>query len=174
MRGSPRRKGLFGWMWRLPWFDADRPLFAYSIAGLLIFIYGGLTGIVNASYNINQTIHNTGFISGHFHMTVGGPVFLIILGMSLELIRQLTGKPIRLKGWNIAVPYLWILGLMVFSTAMMYGGLIGQPRRTNMGPVVLRPFLAALPGRLGAYRLLDGDRRHYPHHGLCDLSGGAF
>jgi len=132
-------KGLFGWMWRLPWFDADRPLFAYSIAGLLIFIYGGLTGIVNASYNINQTIHNTGFISGHFHMTVGGPVFLIILGMSLELIRQLTGKPIRLKGWNIAVPYLWILGLMVFSTAMMYGGLMGQPRRTNMGLSYLDP-----------------------------------
>ena len=132
-------KGLFGWMWRLPWFDADRPLFAYSIAGLLIFIYGGLTGIVNASYNINQTIHNTGFISGHFHMTVGGPVFLIILGMSLELIRQLTGKPTRLKGWNIAVPYLWILGLMVFSTAMMYGGLMGQPRRTNMGLSYLDP-----------------------------------
>jgi cytochrome c oxidase subunit 1 len=132
-------KGLFGWMWRLPWFDADRPLFAYSIAGLLIFIYGGLTGIVNASYNINQTIHNTGFILGHFHMTVGGPVFLMILGMSLELIRQLTGKPIRLKGWNVAVPYLWILGLVVFSTAMMYGGLLGQPRRTNMGLSYLDP-----------------------------------
>jgi cytochrome c oxidase subunit 1 len=132
-------KGLFGWMWRLPWFDADRPLFAYSIAGLLIFIYGGLTGIINASYNINQTIHNTGFISGHFHMTVGGPVFLIILGMSLELIRQLTGKPIRLKGWNVAVPYLWIFGLVVFSTAMMYGGLLGQPRRTNMGLSYLDP-----------------------------------
>lgn len=51
------------------------------------------------------------------------------MGMSLELIRQLTGKPIRLKGWNIAVPYLWILGLI----AMMYGGLMGQLRRTNMG-----------------------------------------
>jgi len=132
-------KGLFGWMARLPWFDADRPLFAYSIAGLLIFIYGGLTGIVNASYNINQTIHNTGFISGHFHMTVGGPVFLMILGMSLELIRQLTGKPIRLGGWNIAVPYLWILGLVFFSTAMMVGGLLGQPRRTNMGLSYLDP-----------------------------------
>jgi cytochrome c oxidase subunit 1 len=59
--------------------------------------------------------------------------------MSLELIRQLTGKPIRLKGWNIDVPYLWILGLMVFSTAMMHGGLMGQPRRTNMGLSYLDP-----------------------------------
>lgn len=55
--------------------------------------------------------------------------------MSLELIRQLTGKPIRLKGWNIAVPYLWILGLI----AMMYGGLMGQLRRTNMGLSYLDP-----------------------------------
>ncbi len=132
-------RGLWSWMTKLPWLDADRPLFAYSIAGLLIFVFGGLTGIVNASYNVNQTIHNTGFISGHFHMTVGGPVFLMILGMSLELLSQLTGKPIRLKGWNISVPYLWMLGLFIFSPAMMYGGLLGQPRRTNMGLSYLDP-----------------------------------
>jgi len=132
-------RGLFDWMVRLPWFDAERPLVAYSLAGLLIFIFGGITGIVNASYNLNQTIHNTGFISGHFHMTVGGPVFLMILGMSLELFSQLTGKPIRLKGWNVAVPYLWMLGLFLFSPAMMYGGLLGQPRRTNMGLSYLDP-----------------------------------
>lgn len=132
-------KGLFGWMAKLPWFDANRPIFAYSIAGLIIFIFGGLTGIVNASYNLNQTIHNTGFISGHFHMTVGGPVFLIILGMSLELFSQLTGKPVRARGWNVAVPYLWMLGIFIFSPAMMYGGLLGQPRRTNMGLSYLDP-----------------------------------
>ncbi|MEN2992340.1 MAG: cbb3-type cytochrome c oxidase subunit I [Bacteroidia bacterium] len=132
-------QGLFGWMAKLPWFDASRPIVAYSLAGLLIFIFGGLTGIVNASYNLNQTIHNTGFISGHFHMTVGGPVFLVILGMSLELFSQLTGKPIRGKGWNIAVPYLWMLGLFIFSPAMMVGGLLGQPRRTNMGLSYLDP-----------------------------------
>ncbi|MDW8236566.1 MAG: cbb3-type cytochrome c oxidase subunit I [Bacteroidia bacterium] len=132
-------KGLFDWMAYLPWMDANRPLFAYGIAGLLIFVFGGLTGIVNASYNLNQTIHNTGFISGHFHMTVGGPVFLAILGLSLELFSQLTGKPIRLRGINVAVPYLWMLGLFIFSPAMMYGGLLGQPRRTNMGLSYLDP-----------------------------------
>ncbi|MCX7606466.1 MAG: cbb3-type cytochrome c oxidase subunit I [Bacteroidia bacterium] len=132
-------RGLFGWIGKLPWLDANRPLFAYSIAGLLIFVFGGITGLVNASYNMNQTIHNTGFISGHFHMTVGGPVFLIILGMSLELFSQLTGKPIRGRGWNVAVPYLWMLGLFIFSPAMMYGGLLGQPRRTNMGLSYLDP-----------------------------------
>lgn len=132
-------RGLFDWMVRLPWFDAERPLVAYSLAGLLIFIFGGITGIVNSSYNLNQTIHNTGFISGHFHMTVAGPVFLIILGLSLELFSQLTGKPVRLKGWNVAVPYLWMLGIFLFSPAMMYGGLLGQPRRTNMGLSYLDP-----------------------------------
>ncbi|MCX8113098.1 MAG: cbb3-type cytochrome c oxidase subunit I [Bacteroidia bacterium] len=132
-------KGLFDWIAKLPWLNANRPMVAYSLAGLLIFILGGLTGIVNASYNLNQTIHNTGFISGHFHMTVGGPVFLVILGVSLELFSQLTGKPIRGRGWNIAVPYLWALGLYIFSPAMMVGGLLGQPRRTNMGLTYLDP-----------------------------------
>jgi len=91
-------QGLFDWVARLPWFDAERPLVAYSLAGLLIFIFGGITGIVNASYNLNQAIHNTGFISGHFHMTVGGPVFLTILALSLELFSQLTGKSLSACG----------------------------------------------------------------------------
>ncbi|MGQ9863503.1 MAG: cbb3-type cytochrome c oxidase subunit I [Bacteroidia bacterium] len=132
-------RGLWDWMVRLPWFDAGKPLFAYSIAGLLVFIVGGITGIINASFSMNQTVHNTGFISGHFHLTVGGPVLLIILGMSLQLLSQLLGKPIRLAGWNVAVPYLWLLGLTIFSPAMMYGGLLGQPRRTNMGLSYLDP-----------------------------------
>src|SRR6185436_10731186 len=42
-RGS---KGLFGWMGKLPWFDKDRYLFSYFIGGLILFVFGGVTGIV--------------------------------------------------------------------------------------------------------------------------------
>lgn len=44
--------GLFGWMFRLPYFEKDRWLFSYLIAGLIIFIFGGISGIVNASYQM--------------------------------------------------------------------------------------------------------------------------
>jgi len=51
--------GLFGWWKKLPYFDGERWLFSYLFCGLVIFIFGGITGIINASYAMNNVIHNT-------------------------------------------------------------------------------------------------------------------
>ncbi|MEZ4928906.1 MAG: cbb3-type cytochrome c oxidase subunit I [Chitinophagales bacterium] len=127
-------KGLLDWMFKLPYFDKNKYLFAYGIIGLLIFIRGGAGGIVNASYSLNATVHNTGWIPGHFHLTVGGPVFLAILGLSLYMITKILGKEVKYKTLNLMVPYFWFVGLMIFSTGLKMGGLeYGEPRRTNMG-----------------------------------------
>ena len=126
-------KGLLGWMKKLPYLDYNNYLFAYMISGLILFIFGGLTGIVNASYSLNNVIHNTAWLPGHFHMTVAGPVFLGIIGMSLYLMSTLKGKQIYLPKVNVIVPYLWLIGVLIFSTGLMWGGLIGEPRRTNLG-----------------------------------------
>ena len=131
--------GLFNWMGRLPFFDPDRYLFAYLITGLILFIFGGLTGLVNASYSLNNMVHNTAWVPGHFHMTVAGPVFLGIIGMSLYMISKLTGKEVKMKKIAVIVPHLWMIGVLIFSTGLMWGGLIGEPRRTNMGISYLDP-----------------------------------
>ncbi|MGB1247564.1 MAG: cbb3-type cytochrome c oxidase subunit I [Chitinophagales bacterium] len=127
-------KGLFGWMGKLPWFEKDNYLFAYAICGLLIFIIGGIGGIINAAYSMNTAVHNTGWIPGHFHLTVGGPVFLAILGLTMYMYSKIAGKKVQLPTWNLLVPYFWMLGLTFFSTGLKVGGLfLGEPRRTNMG-----------------------------------------
>jgi cytochrome c oxidase subunit I len=125
--------GLFSWWKKLPYLDRDRWLFSYFFAGLFIFIFGGVTGIVNASYNMNNVVHNTSWLPAHFHQTVAGPVFLSYIGMSLFLIVKLTGKEIKGKGFNVWVPYIWTIGIMIFSTGLFIGGVGGEPRRTNMG-----------------------------------------
>ncbi|SHL36832.1 cytochrome c oxidase subunit 1 [Chitinophaga jiangningensis] len=132
-------KGLYSWIWKLPFFRKDVFLFGYLINGLILFIFGGLTGLVLASYSLNNVVHNTAFIPGHFHMTVAGPVFLAILGMSIFLLQQLTGKKIFLPTINTIVPYLWTVGVIIFSTGLMWGGLMGEPRRTNLGLTYLNP-----------------------------------
>ncbi len=139
--GAWRRgyRRLFDWIVRLPFFDKERYLFAYLIVGLIIFIAGGLTGIVNASYTLNSMVHNTAWMPGHFHMTVGGPVFLAIIGMSLYMYSALSGRPVKWKKLATIVPYLWMIGLFIFSTGLMLGGLIGEPRRTNLGMTYLNP-----------------------------------
>ncbi len=138
-RKNPEKSGLFTWMFRLPFFDKERCLFAYLISGLIIFIFGGLTGLVNASYSLNSMVHNTAWIPGHFHMTVAGPVFLAIIGMSLYMIEKLSGKSIRMKRFATLVPHLYTIGLFTFSSGLMIGGLLGEPRRTNMGISYLDP-----------------------------------
>jgi len=126
-------QGLLGWWKKLPYLDKDRWLFPYLFAGLFIFIFGGVTGIINASYNMNNVVHNTAWLPAHFHQTVAGPVFLSYLGMSLFLVAKLTGKAIKLPTWNVWMPYIWTLGIMIFSTGLFIGGGAGEPRRTNLG-----------------------------------------
>jgi cytochrome c oxidase subunit I len=131
--------GLFGWWKKLPYFSTENWLFSYLFCGLVIFLFGGVTGIINASYAMDLVIHNTAWIPAHFHLTVGGPVFLGILGMSLFLIAGILKKPVVSRGIAVAVPYVWTLGTFTFSTGLFLGGLRGEPRRTNMGLTYLNP-----------------------------------
>ncbi len=132
-------KSLLGFFGKLPYLDADRYLFAYLICGLFLFIFGGLTGIVNASGPLNAVIHNTAWLPGHFHMTVAGPVFLSIIGMSLYLYSGIAGKRVFLPNVNVVIPYLWVIGILIFSAGLSWGGLLGEPRRTNLGLSYLNP-----------------------------------
>lgn len=131
--------GLFTWWKKLPYFSKENWLFSYLICGLVIFLFGGITGIINASYNMDLVIHNTAWLPAHFHLTVGGPVFLGILGMSLFLVAGLLKKPVVSRAMVVAVPYVWTLGTFVFSTGLFLGGLRGEPRRTNLGLSYLDP-----------------------------------
>lgn len=132
-------KGLFGWMVKLPWFNQDKYLFSYFICGLILFTFGGVTGIINASYSLNAVVHNTAWLPGHFHMTVAGPVFLGIAGMSLYMYSTMSGKKLMWPRMATIVPYLWTIGMLIFSFGMSWGGLRGEPRRTNLGISYLNP-----------------------------------
>ncbi len=80
LRSSPRSNclqssrdasGFIGTVKALPWND---PTFSGAALGMLLFILGGFGGLVNASYSMDTVVHNTIWIVGHFHVTVGGPV----------------------------------------------------------------------------------------------------
>lgn len=137
-----RRKGatgLFNWMGKLPYFDKNNWFFPYLITGLIIFVFGGIGGIINASYQMNTVIHNTAWVPGHFHLTVAGPVLLAFLGGSLYLIGQFMNKKIRMRGMAMIMPYIYTIGLFIMSYGLKIGGLKGMPRRTNTGASYANP-----------------------------------
>lgn len=132
-------KGVFQWMAKLPWLRKDNYLFGYFICGLILFIFGGLSGIVNGSYTLNQLVHNTGWVPGHFHLTVAGPSILFILGITLYMFHHVSGKPLKHLSTVTIIPYLWTIGVALLAHGLMAGGLMGEPRRTNMGLTYTNP-----------------------------------
>jgi cytochrome c oxidase subunit 1 len=132
-------RGWLSWWKKLPYLDPERWLFPYFFCGLFIFIFGGVTGIINASYNLDVVVHNTSWLPAHFHQTVAGPVFLSYIGMSVYLLAGLTGREIKFQRLNVWAPYIWTAGIMTFSTGLFYGGAAGEPRRTNMGLTYTNP-----------------------------------
>jgi cytochrome c oxidase subunit 1 len=123
-------KGLLGWIRALPW--GDPSVTAQLLAGILFF-FGGIGGLTNASYNINLVIHNTTWVPGHFHLTVATAVTLSFMGISYWLLPYLTGKKLWNPKWAVVQAWVWFVGMIIFSNAMHVVGLLGAPRRTPLG-----------------------------------------
>ncbi|HET9513803.1 MAG TPA: cbb3-type cytochrome c oxidase subunit I [Gemmatimonadales bacterium] len=119
-------KGLLGWIRRLPWGD---PSVTAQLLAMLVFILGGATGLVNASYTMNQVIHNTTWVPGHFHMTVGTAVALTLMGVAYWLIPYLTGRALYSRKLGLASTWFYAIGVLIFARGMISAGLEGMPRR---------------------------------------------
>ena len=122
--------GLVGWVRALPWKDPS--VSAQLLAGIL-FMFGGIGGLVNASYNINTVIHNTSWVPGHFHLTVATAVTLSFIGISYWLVPHITQKKLYKPRWAVIQGWTWFVGMIIFSNAMHVLGLLGAPRRTPLG-----------------------------------------
>jgi len=122
--------GLFDWIGRLPWRD---PFFASVALAMITFALGGFGGAVNAAYSMNVMVHNTAWVQGHFHLTVGTAVALSFMGCTYWLLPRLTGRALAWRPIAVAQPYLWFVGMQIFSLSSHVAGLLGMPRRVYTG-----------------------------------------
>ncbi|MET3684365.1 cytochrome c oxidase subunit 1 [Alkalibacillus flavidus] len=123
-------KGIFGWFKGLPWSDVR---FLSAFIGMAYFIPAGAGGIINASHQMNQVVHNTIWVTGHFHITIGATVILTFFGIAYWLIPHLKGRVLT-KRMNALANFqiiLWTIGMFIMSAAMHFSGLLGNPRRTQ-------------------------------------------
>ncbi|MGI9025473.1 MAG: b(o/a)3-type cytochrome-c oxidase subunit 1 [Burkholderiaceae bacterium] len=119
-------KGLLGWVRALPW---DNPMMLAVTFSFVMLGFGGAGGLINMSYQMNETIHNTQWVTGHFHLIFGGAIVIMYFMLAYELWPQLTGcaplpqKLVRAQLW------LWFIGMMVLAMPWHLVGLMGMPRR---------------------------------------------
>lgn len=126
------RRVWLGWIRDIPWGD---PSLAAQVLAMLLFIFGGAGGLINASYSLDLLVHNTAWIVGHFHLTVGSAVALTFMGVAYWLVPHLAGRPLWSRRLALAQVWTWTAGMVLFSATLHYLGTIGMPRRTDMATV---------------------------------------
>ena len=124
-------KGLFGWIRALPW---GEPAALGGILGLFILLPGGFGGLINASYAMDTMVHNTMWITAHFHLIFGGTVVLIYFACAYALWPRLTGRRLASRKMAAAQIWLWFIGILVLTVPWHYVGLLWMPRRTAYLP----------------------------------------
>lgn len=118
--------GLFGWIRKLPWSD---PVVLSVLLAAILFMVGGFGGAVNAAYALNGVVHNTAWIPAHFHLTVGSAAALTFMGACYWLVPRVSGKKLELVPLARVQPWLWFIGMVLFSFTGHITGLMGLPRR---------------------------------------------
>ena len=123
--------GLFGWIRTLPW---DNPSFTAQNLAMILFAFGGISGLTNSSYSLNLVVHNTMWVPGHFHLTVGSGVTLTFFGIAYWLVPKLANKPLFSNKVAIWQAWTWFAGMLLMSNGLHILGLnFGSPRRTMLG-----------------------------------------
>jgi cytochrome c oxidase subunit I+III len=100
----------------------------FTIAFLLLFVLGGLTGVMLAAIPFDSQVHDTAFVVAHFHyVLVGGSVFPIFAAL-YYWFPKLTGRMLseRLGAWHC---WLLFAGVNVTFFPLHILGFAGMPRR---------------------------------------------
>ena len=78
---------------------------------------------------MNAMVHNTSWVTAHFHLIFGGTVVIMYFAIAYAIWPTLTGRqPASLRHQRLQL-WLWFIGMMVMTLPWHYLGLQGQWRR---------------------------------------------
>ncbi len=119
-------KGALGWVKALPW---QNPMMLAVTFSFVMLGFGGAGGIINMSYQLNETVHNTQWVTGHFHLIFAGAIVIMYFMVAYELWPHLTGCAALSPRLMKVQLWLWFVGMLVLSLPWHLVGLLGMPRR---------------------------------------------
>jgi cytochrome c oxidase subunit 1 len=102
--------------------------FMFVIGFFVIFVIGGLSGVMIASIPYDLQAHDTFFVVAHFHYVLLGGAVFPLFGAFYYWFPKMTGRMLseRAGKWNF---WLLFIGMNVTFFPMHILGLIGMPRR---------------------------------------------
>ena len=95
---------------------------------LVVFLIGGLTGVMLAAVPLDLQVHDTFFVVAHFHYVLIGGALFPLFGAVYYWFPKMTGRMLgeRLGVWNF---WLFTIGFNLTFFPMHILGLHGMPRR---------------------------------------------
>ena len=119
-------RGMFGWIAALPW---KSPIMLATAFSFVMLGFGGAGGLINMSYQLDSSVHNTQWVTGHFHLIFGGAIVIMYFAIAYDLWPHLTGRilpDLRLARIQL---WLWFVGMIVTTFPWHWVGILGMPRR---------------------------------------------
>ncbi len=120
-------QGIFGWLRKAPW---GNPAFSGMVLSVIMFGFlGGISGVVLGTEQLNLIMHNTLYVTGHFHATVVAGTTLAFMAVTYLVVPLIFRREIVMKKLAQWQPYLFGIGAMGISLFMMGAGTLGVSRR---------------------------------------------
>jgi cytochrome c oxidase subunit I+III len=127
----------------------------FVVGFLVIFIIGGITGVMVASVPFDLQAHDSYFVVGHLHYVLIGGVAFPIFAAVYYWFPKFTGKLLdeRLGRWNF---WLLFIGVNVTFFPMHIVGLMGMPRRVYTYEAGLGWGIYNLLSTVGVFIIIPG------------------
>ncbi len=127
----------------------------YALGFMMLFVIGGMTGILLANPQIDYQVHNSLFLVAHFHnVLIPGLLFGMLAAYHFWFPKAFG---FRLdEFWGKAAAFFWIIGFLFAFSPLYVLGLLGFARRTlsYSNPVYLPYMIVAWVGAISVLAAL--------------------
>ena len=140
--GVPTGVKIYDWIWTMYWGEVRFTVpMLYSLAFMMTFMLGGLTGIILAFPPLDYLVHNTLFLVAHFHnMLIPGLLYSMLAGYHYWFPKAF-GFRLSEKWGRISFA-CWVVGFYLAFMPLYVLGAAGVARRTQgMFDPAFRPWL---------------------------------